>query len=161
MKRRRRRRRRVTRKRCGGMVVMRQVWHVIRTIPAPGPPCERIVACALGLSLAANNMSRNCCSVRLDASCCQPGLQLPGSKSSMFRGGGLALNKAREVWLCPLQLPDKGLLDGPPTEPPILLQCQDGESAPLGGNRPNCSNGPALECASHFSTPTLQEIKAM
>ena len=63
------------------------------------------------------------------------------------------------VWLCPLQLPDKGLLVGPPTEPPILLQCQNGESAPLGSKWTHCSHGPALECASHFST--LPETQAM
>ena len=73
---------------------MRHVGQVIRTMPAPGPPWDRIVAWALGLNLTANNMSLNCCSVRLDASCCQPGLRLPGSKSSMSRAGGLAVKRA-------------------------------------------------------------------
>ena len=46
--------------------------------------------------LAANNMLLNCCSVRLDASCCQPGLRLPGSKSSMSRKEGKEL-KAHDL----------------------------------------------------------------
>ena len=73
---------------------MRHVGQVIRTMPAPGPPWDRIVAWALGLNLAANNMSLNCCSVRLDASCCQPGLRLPCSKSSTSRAGRLAVRRA-------------------------------------------------------------------
>ena len=58
----------------------------------PWPPWDRIVAFALGLNLAVNNRSLNCCSVLLEVSCCHPGLRLPGSKSSWFRGGGLAVN---------------------------------------------------------------------
>ena len=56
-------------------------------------PWDRIVASVLGLNLAANNTFLNCCSVLLDASCCQPCPRLPGSKSSTFRVGCLAVRR--------------------------------------------------------------------
>ena len=59
---------------------MWHMGHVTRAIAAPGPPWDRIVALALGLNLAANSKSLNCCSVRLEVSCCHPGLRLPGTK---------------------------------------------------------------------------------
>ena len=60
---------------------MRHVGPVIRASPVLGPLWHRIVAWALALNLAANNMSLNCFSVRLDVSCCLPGLRLPGLES--------------------------------------------------------------------------------
>ena len=71
------------------MVVMRHVGHVTRTIAAPGPPWDRIVALVLGLNLAANSKSLNCCSVRL--AILVFGCQVRNHPDS--EEGGLALNK--------------------------------------------------------------------
>ena len=88
-----------------------------RAMPAPGPPWDRILTWALGLNLEANNMSLNCCSVRLDASCCQPGLRLPGRNHPclvwvVWLSRGLSMREVRNhgpppiAWRLPLRHPN-------------------------------------------------------
>ena len=90
---------------------MRHVEHVIRAIPAPGPPWDRIVAWVPLLHLAANNMSLNCCSMRLDASCCQPGLRTACFKIIHVSCG---YGPPPVAWRLPLRLTNSESLGHPP-----------------------------------------------
>ena len=165
-----RRRKRVTRNNCGGMVVMRHVGQVIRTMPAPGPPWHRIVAWALGLNLAANNMSLNCCSVRLaraanlvsDCLVRNP----PCHVWVVWLSGGLSMREVQNhepppiAWL-PLWLPNSESLDHLPTVPPFALRRPGGEHAPSGDSLPNCSNGQEPWFTLRYAAPTLPWTTAM
>ena len=73
----------------GGIFVSLLVGHVDNANPAPGPPWDLTMAILPASTRVKTSLSLKCDSTREAASCCQPSLHHPGSKSSGSWGAGL------------------------------------------------------------------------